>query len=100
MSLIYEDDLGDLKLMADASGIDLAWPDGRKHRFEAAWLRAHCPCSKCRHASFELEPGMFPGLNIVSVSPVGRYAIQPVFSDQHNGGAYSFDLLEKLSGET
>lgn len=32
-------------------------------------------------------------VNILKINPVGHYAIQPHFSDGHNTGIYSWDLL-------
>ena len=37
---------------------------------------------------------MFPGLVLESARPVGRYALLLGFSDEHDYGAFSFDLLQ------
>lgn len=72
----------------------LRWDMGRTQRLGAAFLRAHCPCEQCKMAPIPLEPGMFPGLALESARPVGRYALLLGFSDGHDYGAFSFDLLQ------
>ncbi len=77
----------------------LRWNKGRVQRLSAPMLRALCPCEQCKLAPIKLEAGMFPGLLLVRADPVGRYALLLEFSDGHNYGAYSFDLLEALPDE-
>ena len=36
------------------------------------------------------------GMEIRSLDPVGSYAVQPVFSDGHSTGIYSWDYLYEL----
>jgi DUF971 family protein len=38
-------------------------------------------------------------VNITDIRPVGNYAIALTFSDGHNSGIYSWDLLYKLGSE-
>jgi DUF971 family protein len=35
-------------------------------------------------------------VEITSIEPVGQYAIRPVFSDGHDSGIYSWDLLHRF----
>ena len=35
-------------------------------------------------------------VEITSIEPVGHYAIRPVFSDGHDSGIYSWDLLHRF----
>jgi DUF971 family protein len=72
----------------------LRWDTGRTQRLGAAFLRARCPCEQCKLAPIKLEESMFPGLVIESAKPVGRYALLLGFSDGHDYGAFSFDLLQ------
>lgn len=76
--------------------IEIRWKDGRVQAFDAAFLRAHCPCSTCRNAQFEVTPAMFPGLSVLNTDLVGSYALQFHFSDGHGTGAYSIEYLQKL----
>jgi len=59
-----------------------------------------CPCAQCvnettgeRMISIE---SIDPQVRLVSVSPVGRYALHFQWSDGHGTGLYSFDTLHKL----
>ncbi len=36
---------------------------------------------------------------IVSIEPVGNYAVRLIFSDSHNSGLYSWDYLYELGAE-
>ena len=36
---------------------------------------------------------MFPGIEVTAFDMVGRYALQFYFTDGHQQGAYSYDLL-------
>ena len=38
-------------------------------------------------------------VNIVAIEPVGHYAVRLIFSDSHNSGLYSWDLLYRLGHE-
>lgn len=77
----------------------LRWDSGRAQRLGASYLRARCPCEHCRLAPIRLESSMFPGLTLESARPVGRYALLLGFSDGHDYGAFSFDLLQSLPDE-
>lgn len=35
-------------------------------------------------------------VNIVAIEPVGQYAVKLIFSDAHNSGLYSWDVLYQL----
>lgn len=74
--------------------VELRWDSGRIQRLGAAWLRARCPCEQCQLAPIPLQASMFPGLRLEAAAPVGRYALLLRFSDGHDYGAYSFELLQ------
>lgn len=38
-------------------------------------------------------------VNIVAIEPVGHYAVRLIFSDSHNSGLYSWDVLYRLGHE-
>ena len=41
----------------------------------------------------------FPGVKVIGWEIIGGYAIQFVFSDGHNTGIFSYDLLQELSSD-
>jgi DUF971 family protein len=78
----------------------LAWGDGHESYFPFDELRSHCPCSLCR-GQREAPPDPLrivkaPArgeVTILSLVPVGAYAVQIVWSDGHDTGIYSFEAL-------
>jgi len=78
----------------------ITWEDGKISRYPNRYLRSMCPCAQCvnettgeRMISIE---SIDPQVRLVSVSPVGRYALHFQWSDGHGTGLYSFDTLHKL----
>lgn len=89
-------DFGDGSLEGLGESVVLRWKSGRVQRLSAATLRSQCQCAQCRHLAFPLEAPMFPGLKVDAAQPVGAYAIQFLFSDRHNTGAFPFEQLEGM----
>jgi ATP-binding protein involved in chromosome partitioning len=78
----------------------ITWEDGKISRYPNRYLRSMCPCAQCvnettgeRMISIE---SIDPQVRLVSVSPVGRYALHFQWSDGHGTGLYSFDTLHEL----
>jgi DUF971 family protein len=62
------------------------------------YLRVHSPSAEVKgHGPGQevLQTGK-ELVNIVAIEPVGQYAIKLIFSDSHNSGIYSWDLLYEL----
>jgi len=78
--------------------LELEYADGRSFRLPFEFLRVHSPSAEVRgHGPGQevLQTGKAE-VGIVSVEPVGQYAIQPRFSDGHATGIYSWDYLYRL----
>lgn len=58
-----------------------------------AYLRAFSTSAEMR--TFDVSV-MNPHVNILSIEPVGHYAIKPIFSDGHRTGIYSWNTLYEL----
>ena len=74
--------------------VSLVWPDGRRSRFHALWLRDNCPCPACRHESGQrlLDTRSLPDeLAIVEMSDGG--SVEIAFSDGHTS-SFARDWLE------
>jgi len=82
----------------------ITWDDGSETFIPLETLRRACPCAGCQgevdilgqlHKGPErpLPPTAF---QLVRVTPVGGYALQPVWADGHASGLYSFDYLKRL----
>ncbi len=78
--------------------LELAYEDGTRFRLPFEFLRVHSPSAEVRgHGAGQetLQTGK-RDVQIVSVEAVGAYAIQPVFSDGHDSGLYSWSYLHEL----
>ncbi len=80
--------------------IEIEWNDGKKSKFSAKDLRLACPCAGCVNEITGvrmIQPASIAsGLTVAGIYPVGRYALQIVWSDGHSTGLYGFDYLRKL----
>jgi DUF971 family protein len=89
---------------ADQLAID--WSDGRRLVYSFRELRDACPCATCREKRNQPAP-LFPvlkpeearPLKVRGMQPVGHYAYSIEFSDGHDTGIYTFDLLRRLGQE-
>jgi DUF971 family protein len=78
--------------------LELAYDDGRRFRLSFEFLRVYSPSAEVRgHGPGQevLQTGK-RDVDITALEPVGSYAIQPMFSDGHNTGIYSWDYLYEL----
>ncbi len=81
----------------------IEWSDGQRRRYGFRQLRDACPCATCREKRKQ-PPTLLPivtdaeaqPLRILGMKPVGNYAYSINFSDGHDTGIYSFDLLREL----
>lgn len=80
--------------------IEIDWEGGEKSVFEALRLRAACPCASCVDEFTGrriLNPDSIPAnIRAVALAPVGRYALQILWSDGHGTGLYGYDYLRSL----
>jgi len=86
-----------------SNGIKIDWKDGHHSEYGLALLREKCPCATCTgaHGTPPAQPAspfqMYkPTLKMLSVEPVGNYAIRINWSDGHNSGIYSFDHFRDI----
>ncbi|MHC4830374.1 MAG: P-loop NTPase [Planctomycetota bacterium] len=77
------------------------WYDDTTTRTPFFDLRAACPCAMCVDewsGEKKLDPDTLKkDVHPVEVRPVGRYGIQPIWSDGHATGIYTFDFLHSMS---
>jgi DUF971 family protein len=91
----------EIKLHQKSHLMEIAFSDGAHFQLTYEMLRVFSPSAEVRgHGPGQevLQTGK-RGVAIVSVEPVGNYAIKPVFSDGHDSGIYSWDLLYQLGAE-
>jgi DUF971 family protein len=79
--------------------LELQYADGSSYRVPFELLRVFSPSAEVRgHGPGQetLQTGK-RDVTIVSIEPVGNYALQPTFSDGHSTGIYSWDVLHELA---
>lgn len=75
--------------------LEIEFTDGKRFELPCEFLRVYSPSAEVRgHRPGDevLQTGK-RDVKIVAVEPVGNYAVQLAFSDGHNTGIYSWDLL-------
>jgi DUF971 family protein len=78
--------------------LELGYADGKTYRLSFEFLRVHSPSAEVRgHGPGQetLQTGK-RDVGIVSLEPVGHYAIKPSFTDGHDSGLYSWEYLQEL----
>ena len=91
--------------------LQIAWSDGETRGYAFSELRDACPCATCREKRKEAASPSQPAsavllpvlsaeearpLAINGMQPVGNYAYTISFSDGHDTGIFTFDLLRQL----
>ncbi|HUF82242.1 MAG TPA: DUF971 domain-containing protein [Burkholderiales bacterium] len=85
----------EIKLHQKSRVLEVAFADGRTFNLPCEFLRAYSPSAEVRgHGPGQevLQVGK-KHVEITRVEPVGSYAVQLTFSDGHDTGIYSWDLL-------
>jgi DUF971 family protein len=78
--------------------LELGYEDGRTYRLPFEFLRVLSPSAEVRgHGPGQetLQTGK-RNVSILSIEPVGHYAIKPTFTDGHDSGLFSWDYLFEL----
>ena len=78
--------------------LELGYEDGNNYRLPFEFLRVVSPSAEVRgHGPGQetLQTGK-RNVSILSVEPVGHYAIKPTFTDGHDSGLFSWDYLHEL----
>lgn len=95
-----------LRLLDDHQ-LEIEWSDGVTQRYAPLQLRKACPCATCREklrakpakgpvqltvlSAAELAPTRIAGMR-----PIGNYAYQIAFSDGHDSGIFTLELLRNI----
>ena len=88
----------EIKLHQKSRVMEVAFSDGRSFHLPYEYLRVYSPSAEVRgHGPGQevLQTGKRE-VEIRTLEPVGSYAVQPVFSDGHSTGIYSWDYLYEL----
>lgn len=85
----------EIKLHQMSRMLELTFDDGKHFQLPCEFLRVYSPSAEVRgHGPGQetLQVGK-KNVEIKSIEAVGNYAIQLAFSDGHNTGIYSWDIL-------
>jgi len=93
--------LTEIKLHKVSRLLEVSFDNGQVFQLPAEYLRVYTPSAEALgHAPGQetLQVGK-EFVAIDSIRPVGNYGIAPTFSDGHNSGIYTWELLYKLGNE-
>jgi DUF971 family protein len=81
--------------------LDIAYDNGDLHHLDAEYLRVMTPSAADRgHGA---GPGRTVagkgGIGIGDLTPIGRYAVRLHFSDGHQTGLYTWEMLHRLGAD-
>ena len=88
----------EIKLHQQSRLLEVSFADGQRFKLPFEYLRVYSPSAEVRgHGPGQetLQTGK-RNVDIVSVDAVGNYAVRPTFSDGHDSGIYSWDVLYEL----
>ena len=88
----------EIKLHQASRMLEITYADGKTFTLPCEFLRVHSPSAEVRgHGPGQevLQTGK-QDVAITRIEPVGTYAVQLFFSDGHDTGIYSWDLLSRL----
>jgi DUF971 family protein len=83
---------------AQSRVLEVAFSDGASFKIPFELMRIYSPSAEVRgHGAGQetLQTGK-RDVDLIALDPVGNYAVQPRFSDGHDTGIYSWDLLYQL----
>ncbi len=88
----------EIKMHQQSKLMEVSFSDGANFKLPFEYLRVYSPSAEVRgHGPGEetLQTGK-RNVDITNLAAVGNYAVQPTFSDGHDSGIYSWDLLYDL----
>ncbi len=95
-------------IQAIGNELAIRWSDGEESYIPLLTLRRHCPCASCAGEK-DIFGQVYKGpdrplgaraAELVRISAIGGYAVQPVWGDGHNTGLYTFEYLRRLGRMT
>lgn len=91
----------EIKLRKRSRLLEVAFDDGSRFELPFEYLRVFSPSAEVKgHGAGQeiLQVGK-QDVAVLSVEPVGLYAVKLIFSDGHNTGLYSWTYLHELGRE-
>ena len=91
----------EIKVRRKSHLVEVAFADGRRFELPFEYLRVFSPSAEIRgHTGGEgkLEI-MKEQVQVLTIEPIGNYAVQLTFDDGHNTGLYGWDYLYELGAD-
>ncbi len=91
----------DIRVRRATKRMELVFSDGSTASLPAEYLRVESPSAEVQGHSPD-QKRTVPGkreVNIEAVEPIGHYAVRIRFTDGHDTGLYSWDVLHELVRE-
>src|SRR5262245_54732228 len=91
--------------LREGNKLAIVWSDNQTREYTFQELRDKCPCATCREKRAQAAPApLLPVLSlaetkpltITEFKPVGNYAYSIGFSDGHDTGIYTLELLREI----
>jgi DUF971 family protein len=98
----------ELKLLSPER-LQIIWSDEQTREYPVRELRDNCPCATCLEKRSTAKPAeLLPimrveetqPLRITKMEPLGHYAYSIEFSDGHDTGLFTLELLRELGTAT
>jgi DUF971 family protein len=88
----------EIRLVKDRRALNVAFDDGQTFNLAAELLRVTSPSAEVQgHSESQRKTvGGKRNVTILSVDPVGNYAVRIGFDDMHSSGIYSWAFLRDL----
>lgn len=88
-----------IQLLQKTKIVKLIYTNGDSYNLSCEYLRINSPSAEVQgHGG---KGGKIPknkeNVNILSIEPVGNYAVKFIFDDGHHSGIYSWDYLFQLA---
>lgn len=81
--------------------LEVSFSDGQNFRVPFELMRVYSPSAEVQgHGpGLEILQAGKRGVNVVSLEPVGNYAVKPTFSDGHDTGIFTWGYLHVLGSQ-
>ena len=91
----------DIKLHQLSNILEISFDNGCNFQLPCEYLRVYTQSAEAvgHGPGQEVLQLSKEDVGILEIKPIGNYAISPVFSDGHDSGIYTWDLLYKLGAE-
>lgn len=88
----------EIRLRKDKQSLEISFDDGARFSLSAELLRVLSPSAEVQgHSEAQRKTvGGKRNVQIISVDPVGNYAVRIGFDDMHDSGIYSWMFLREL----